>query len=57
MTGAAPDFAVIEGSAPPPLDTCEPVAAALLGNSLIMSMTKTRVSLALTPAEEFPVLP
>ena len=57
MVGAAPDLAVTVGSEPPPLDTWVPVAEALLANSLIMSTTNTRVSVAETPAEELPVLP
>ena len=57
MTGAAPALAVTLGREPPPLDTLLPVADAVFGNSLIMSTTNTRVSLAVTPAWEFPVLP
>ena len=55
MVGAAPAFAVTEGSEPPPLVTWVPVAEALFANSLIMSTTNTRVSVAVTPAEELPL--
>ena len=57
IVGAAPGLAVTLGSEPPPLDTLLPEADALSANSLIMSTTNTRVSLAFTPACEFPVLP
>ena len=57
MVGAAPDLAATLGREPPPLDTLLPEADALFGNSLIMSTTNTRVSLAVTPACEFPDLP
>src|ERR1039458_1376560 len=57
MVGAVPALAVTVGSEPPPLDTVLPEADAVFGNSLIMSTTNTSVSLAVTPAWEFPVLP
>src|SRR5580700_4951483 len=44
ITGAVPEVAVTVGSAPPPLDTCVPDAESFAPKSLIMSTTKTSVS-------------
>src|SRR5216683_1717438 len=55
ITGALPVVAVTVGNVPPPAEICLPDAAS--PNFLIMSTTKTSVSVALTPAWELPVLP
>ena len=57
MVGALPAAAETVGRPLPPLDTCVPDADAVAEKALIMSTTNTRVSLAVTPTCEFPVLP
>src|ERR1017187_4788390 len=56
-TGALPVVAVTVGSVPPPSETWVPDAEAFAPNFVIMSTTKTSVSVPLTPAWEFPALP
>src|ERR1039457_2525009 len=56
-TGALPVVAVTVGSVPPPSETWVPDAEAFAPNFVIMSTTKTSVSVPLTPAWELPALP
>ena len=55
--GAAPAVAVTLGSAPPPLDTCWPVADAFPAKFLIRLTTKTSVSVPLIPTCGLPDVP
>ena len=57
MTGALPAAVVTVGSAPPPLEVCAPGTPAVLLYDLSRSMTKTSVSVPLTPIDEFPEVP
>src|SRR5581483_2606961 len=57
ILGWVPAVAETLGSEPPPLETCLPSAEAFEAKSLIMSTTKTRVSLPLMPACALPLVP
>src|SRR5215469_4310706 len=57
MTGALPDAVVTVGSEPPPFEVCAPGTPAVLLYDLSRSMTKTSVSVPLTPICEFPCVP
>ena len=55
--GALPALAVTVGRVPPPLDTCVPVAPAVLEYALSTSMTNTSVVVPVMPSWELPDVP